>query len=97
MGLIKNLEKFVEQNSIPSINKRLFSSFLEKGFPTTKDEEWKYTSLKKIISLDYNINANSDFKLTNSIIQKNSLGLKHKIVFCDGNLVSYPNLSGLFV
>ena len=97
MGLIKNLEKFVEKNSMPSINQRLFSSFLEKGFPTTKDEEWKYTSLKKIISLDYNINANSDFKLTNSIIQKNSLGFKHKIVFCDGNLVSYPNLSGLFV
>tara|TARA_B100000902_G_scaffold55372_1_gene62051 strand:- start:2111 stop:3337 length:1227 start_codon:yes stop_codon:yes gene_type:complete len=97
VSLIKSLEKFIEQNNSFSYNKKLFADFLEHGFPTIKDEEWKYTSLKKIINLDYNINMESDFELDKSVIEKNSLKLKNKIIFCNGSLISHPVLSGISI
>ena len=97
MSLVKNLERYVAKNNLSSAKKKLFSSFINQGFPTTKDEEWKYTPLKKIISLDYNINNQTDHRLEPPAIIINSLGLKHKIVFCNGNLLEEPNIPGLTV
>ena len=97
VSLVNNLESYVEKNNISAEKKKLFSSFMDQGFPTVKDEEWKYTPLKKIISLDYNINTQTDQKLDATLIKNNSLGLKHKIVFCNGNLLEVPNISGLTV
>ena len=53
VGLINNLDSYVQTQTLESDKKTLFDSFLKKGFPTTKDEEWKYTSLKKIVNLDF--------------------------------------------
>ena len=75
----------------------MFASFIDQGFPTIKDEEWNIPPLKKIISLDYNINNQTDQSLDTTFIKNNSLGLKHKIVFCNGNLLEVPNISGLTV
>ena len=97
MSLVKNLEGYVAKNNLSSEKKKLFSSFINQGFPTIKDEEWKYTPLKKIISLDYNINNQTDQKLNATFIKNNSLGLKHKIVFCNGNLLEAPIISGLTI
>ena len=52
MGLIENLKSYSEGVQISTEKKELFTSFMSKGFPTTKDEEWKYTSLKKIVTKD---------------------------------------------
>lgn len=37
----------------PSLRTTAFASIDKQGFPTTKNEEWKYTSLDKIISASY--------------------------------------------
>ena len=58
--------------------KQLLDSFFLTGFPTTKDEEWKYTSLKKIISNDYVIESESD-TANYSLIEKYSLLTKNSI------------------
>ena len=34
------------------------SSFLAKGFPTIKEEEWKYTSLKNIVAESFSVEEN---------------------------------------
>ena len=51
MGLIDNLEKYAEHQNLSKDKRMMFDSFMKKGFPTTRDEEWKYTSLKKVITI----------------------------------------------
>ena len=55
MGLIENLKSYSEEIQISEDKKDLLNSFLSNGFPTTKDEEWKYTSLKKVIANEYSV------------------------------------------
>mgnify|MGYP000218124232 CR=1 FL=1 len=40
---------------VNDIRSKAFNHFEEKGFPTKKDEEWKYTSLKSVLKHDYKI------------------------------------------
>ena len=47
MGLIENLKLYAQNKDLSENQKNLFNSFVKQGFPTTKNEEWKYTSLKK--------------------------------------------------
>ena len=46
MGLLDSIKKYKDKHLIKN---EALDSFLIEGFPTTKNEEWKYTSLKKII------------------------------------------------
>ena len=94
MSLIENLIASVNTKSLASEKRLLFDSFLQKGFPTTKDEEWKYTSLKKIIASNYSLYS-KEHSCEESSIQSCSLGLSDKIVFCNGKLHSYPRISGV--
>ena len=94
MSLIDNLKTYVKGQNLSSDKELLFESFINKGFPTTKDEEWKYTSLKKIISNNYAIQPeNRAFNSSN--IKKFSLGLKDKIIFSDGKLLRDPKIYGV--
>ena len=74
----------------------MFDSFMKKGFPTTRDEEWKYTSLKKVVKSEYNLILEHT-EIDNSTINKYSLGIEDKIVFVDGNLVSSPEVKGVHI
>ena len=94
MGLIDNLIAHVEKNQLSSDKKVIFDSFLQKGFPTIKDEEWKYTSLKKIITSDYVLLHNENH-YEESSVERYSLGINDKIIFCNGKLHSYPNIKGV--
>ena len=50
----RSFEEAISNNSkIADIKKQAIEVFEEKGFPTSKDEDWKYTSLKSIIKVDY--------------------------------------------
>ena len=42
--LIEEIKKHVVDADLTSTQKKSLSYFLENGFPTTKDEDWKYTS-----------------------------------------------------
>lgn len=96
MGLIENLKSYSEESNLSEDKKELFNSFLSKGFPTNKDEEWKYTSLKKIVASDYNLNSNTS-DIDDNTIKKYSLGLEDKIVFLDGKLIYSPEIKGVRV
>ena len=94
MGLIDNLVKYVQHQNLPENKRAVFDAFIKKGFPTTKDEEWKYTSLKKVVKPDYNLFPKQSM-IDNSVINKYSLGIKDKIVFVDGNLIYSPEINGV--
>ena len=94
MSLIENLKSYSKGINISSDKKKLLTSFFEKGFPTIQDEEWKYTSLKKLISEDYSIEKNGII-LSDLDISNHSLGFENKIVFSDGKLISTPKIKGI--
>ena len=96
MSLISNLISHTEKQELSYDKKILFESFLKKGFPTIKDEEWKYTSLKKIVSQDFVVESKKS-KLKEEIIHCFSLGLKNKLVFSDGTLINSPNIDGITI
>ena len=96
MGLIENLKSYSEGVQISTEKKELFTSFMSKGFPTTKDEEWKYTSLKKIVTKDYTIENTGEI-IDSSTVEKYSLGFENRIIFSDGKLIGSPNIKGVSI
>ena len=96
MGLIENLKSYSEGVQISAEKKELFTSFMSKGFPTTKDEEWKYTSLKKIVTKEYTIENTGEI-IDSSTIEKYSLGFENRIIFSDGKLIGSPNIKGVSI
>ena len=60
--------------------------FEEKGFPTKKLEEWKYTSLKSVLSPQYNLFPKKDKSLEYNDIKKYCIHDidSYQLVFIDG-------------
>jgi len=83
MGLLDSIKKYNEKHLVKN---EAIASFLKDGFPTTKHEEWKYTSLKKVVSPDYLIEENS-LEISSKEIESCSLNIGSKIVFVNGDLV----------
>jgi len=96
VGLIENLKSYSEGVKISAEKKELFTSFMSKGFPTTKDEEWKYTSLKKIVTKEYTIENTGEI-IDSSTVDKYSLGFENRIIFSDGKLIGSPNIKGVSI
>jgi len=96
VGLIENLKSYSEGVQISGEKKELFTSFMSKGFPTTKDEEWKYTSLKKIVTKEYTIENTGEI-INSSTVEKYSLGFENRIIFSDGKLIGSPNIKGVSI
>ena len=96
MSLIDNIKSFSEKEKLGADKNGLLQSFLAKGFPTIKEEEWKYTSLKKIITDDFLVEENGT-KISESDIEKYTLGFKNKIIFLGGDLISKPNIKGVSI
>ncbi len=96
MGLIENIKSFSDKENLSVEKNRLLQSFLAKGFPTIKQEDWKYTSLKKIVADNFLVEGNG-VAISESDIKKFTLGLQYKIVFCGGNLISKPSIDGVSV
>ena len=96
MGLINNIKLYSEGIQISADKKEILSSFLLNGFPTNKDEEWKYTSLKKVITNEYSIESKGKI-IDSSVIEKYSLDLENKIIFSDGKLINTPTIKGVSI
>ena len=66
-------------------------TFEEKGFPTKKEEAWKYTSLNKILKEDYSVFPKQESALEYKDIKKYFLYDidTYKIVFIDGKYSSH--------
>ena len=76
---------------IHKIRKKAFAQFEERGFPTIKEEDWKYTSLNPVIREEYSFSNDLDHKLEYKDVQRYLL---HEIdtlrlVFIDGVFSSW--------
>ena len=73
-------------NPIHTDRKDALKRFEKQGFPSKKDESWKYTSLKSIIQKNYSLSSKSDKSVELRDVKKyflNDLD-SFKIVFVDG-------------
>lgn len=68
-----------------------FKIFEEKGFPTKKEEAWKYTSLNKILKEDYSVFPKQENALEYRDVKKYLIHDidTYKVVFIDGKYSSH--------
>ena len=78
-------------SNVHEIRSNAFRDFESKGFPTKKDEEWKYTSLASVLKQDYNIFPKAETSLDYSEIKKFFLHETdcYNLVFIDGKFSSF--------
>lgn len=79
------------------IRSKAFERFLELGFPHRKNEQWKYTSTRKIAETDFGA-ADGDAAVTLDDLQPHLLGSTqtHRLVFVNGRFdESLSNLADL--
>ncbi len=80
-----------DNSPIHDIRKKAIDTFEEKGFPTKKEEDWKYTSLNAIINKDYSISPKVDKEIKYEKVREYFLHDidSYKIVFIDGVFSSF--------
>ncbi|PHQ31026.1 Fe-S cluster assembly protein SufD [Leeuwenhoekiella nanhaiensis] len=78
-------------NSIHDIKDAAIKIFEEKGFPTKKDENWKYTSLNSLVKGDFSLVGRNEDAIEFRDVKKYFLNDidTYKIVFIDGKYSSY--------
>ena len=97
MGLIEAIKKYNLTNPISNVeNSDAFTYFLNNGIPTNKDEEWKYTSLKQLVSNDFSIEAEGG-EISQDELDKSTLKTKNQIIFLNGEMVKKPEIDGVLV
>ncbi|SKB87386.1 Fe-S cluster assembly protein SufD [Sphingobacterium nematocida] len=83
----QELESTNELSSLKDIRKGAFAQFEQQGFPTVKNEDWKYTNIHSLINKTYLLNEDvdvSDLDLSQADIP----GLDaHRIVLINGQYV----------
>jgi len=85
-------EDHLEADSpIHDLRSEAIKSFETNGFPTKKDEAWKYTSLNKVLKEDYSLLPSMESKLDFNDVKKYFLHDvdTYKIVFIDGVYSSF--------
>ena len=94
--LLSSFIAFENQNStdtpfVSQVRGKAIKNFENTGFPTKKNEAWKYTSLNKILREDYSIFPKSETPLEYKDVQKYFIHDidSYKIVFVDGKYASH--------
>lgn len=81
------LEDYLEFDSpLHELRNNAIKIFEEKGFPTKKEEAWKYTSLNSLLKTDYSIYSNKERNVELHDVRKYFLQEidTYKLVFVDG-------------
>ena len=93
--LVSSFIAFENQVNIDSyvhdIRTEAIKNFENIGFPTKKNESWKYTSLKQVLDIDYSIFPSENTALDYSKIKKYLIDDidSYKIIFVDGKYSSH--------
>ena len=88
--LISSFVAFEEEmdlnTKVHKIRSKNFDHFEKTGFPSKKDEEWKYTSLDNLLKKNYRIFTKEEFAIELKEVKKFFLYEldTYKIVFIDG-------------
>jgi len=82
--LFKQIESL--KSSLSGDRAEALEQFLSLGFPTTKNEEYKYTDLSEVINKEYSFSPKENFHITKEQLDKLHLGEEYFdfIVFVNG-------------
>lgn len=87
VGTFEESETFQEESELKALRRDAFERFQKEGFPTVKDEEWKYTNLHNLVNKPYVLNVEADVdKLNTSLADIPNLDA-HRIVLVNGQYV----------
>ncbi len=80
-----------QSKDLNEIRNKAIKTFEEKGFPSKKDEDWKYTSLNAILKHDYSISPQQETAVEFKDVKKYFIHDidTYKIVFIDGKYSSF--------
>ncbi|WP_394265136.1 Fe-S cluster assembly protein SufD [Bergeyella zoohelcum] len=86
MALLERIEK--QKNTLQGEKHAALEKFLSLGFPTKKDEEYKYTHLKEVTEKDYNFSPKKTHNITKEQLNQLHLGEENFdwLVFVNGEL-----------
>lgn len=89
--VMENRGKVDLDSKAHEIRSAAIDSFEQQGFPTKKDEEWKYTSLNSVLKYDYSVFPESESAIDFKEVKKYFLHEieSYKIVFIDGVYSSF--------
>ena len=84
-------EKFDENSSLHEVRNQAIKNFETKGFPSKKEEAWKYTSLNSILKNDFSVFPKKENTIEFKDVKKYFLHEvdTHKLVFIDGKFSSF--------
>ena len=84
-------EKFDENSSLHEVRNNAIKNFEAKGFPSKKEEAWKYTSLNAVLKNDFSVFPKSEPAVEFKDVKKYFLHDvdTYKLVFIDGKFSSF--------
>src|SRR5215475_9866383 len=92
---LKNFSRFENQANQPAwllpLRKAGMSSFAEQGFPTLKDEDWRFTNVAPIVALPFKpfIDGTADKDIADALPRAVFANLKgHRLVFVNGHFAA---------
>ncbi len=89
-----SLENASEPQWLKDLREKAFAYFTENGFPTVRDEEWKYTNAAEISKLEFQISNEQSESQTSELLkdfnfERNGFTALH-LAFADVVLVTIP-------
>ncbi len=85
----KSLENSNQPEWLKNLRREAFEYFTENGFPTVKNEEWKYTNVGEVVSSQLSVVSCKESEiehLKSEILDEIEIG--NRLVFVDGNFNS---------
>lgn len=80
-------ETFQVKSELADLRREAFARFQKDGFPTVKNEEWKYTNLHSLVNKPYVLNVETDVdRIDASLADIPSLDA-HRIVLVNGQYI----------
>jgi len=83
-------QRFTMPNALARVREDALQRFLGRGFPTSRDEQWKYTNLRRLQSRSFALAPTAPIELQHAPWIS---GMGHRFVFVDGHWS--PTLSDL--
>lgn len=91
--LTASFEVATSNTVVKEYKKQALEAFTKNGFPTTKDEEWKYTSLRNVLKGNFQLNTTESTVTADAIVPYLVTNDSYKVVFVSGKF--QPALSVL--
>jgi Fe-S cluster assembly protein SufD len=78
-------------SKVHDVRSKAFSNFEQQGFPTKRDEEWKYTNLSSLLKSNYNIFSKGEASLTYKDVKQYFINETdcYNLVFIDGKFNAF--------